>query len=188
VVGPAPAVLIERFNFLYQKVGVENASGRALAISGVTFGGPVELTGQGDLFLEDVCCGELRIKGQRVWARQLNIEAPTTKIVNDGGRLWVLGYKTEREGTLIETRGGGRSEVLGGFCYATGNTKTTPMFTIDNASLSVTIGEASFNNRPFQQIVRETREGETKLLKRGAAPTRCNGTALPLYVGRIAER
>ena len=35
---------------------------------------------------------------QNVWARQLNVENDGTHILNDGGTLWILGYKTERAG------------------------------------------------------------------------------------------
>jgi len=183
VAGASPVVVLERFDFIYRTIGVQNASSRALVVSGVTFGGPIELTGKGDLFLEDVCGAALKIAGQNVWARQLNIETSTTKIRNDGGKLWILGYKTEREGTLIETINGGQTEVVGGFCYATGQPKTMPMFVSSDSSISLTIGEACFNRKPFNMIVREVRNGETRLLRKGQAPPRCNGSMLPLFVG-----
>ena len=68
-------------------------------------------------FFEDVVTHDLHLKKQKLWARQLNIENQGTHLINDGGDLWILGYKTERGGTLLDTRGGGRSEVLGGFSY-----------------------------------------------------------------------
>ncbi len=57
-----------------------------------------------------------------------------THIINDSGDLWVLGYKTERGGTLLESRGGARSEILGGFSYTTTAGKLAPMFVTDNSS------------------------------------------------------
>ena len=83
---------------------------------------PLHFTGTGDVFIEDLCSNPqagLLMGKQRVWARQLNVENEGTHALNDGGTLWVLGLKTERGGTLIETRGGGKTEVLGGFSYTT---------------------------------------------------------------------
>ena len=60
--------------------------------------------------------------------RQLNVENEGTHIVNDRSDLWVLGCKTERGGTLLETQGKGNSEILGGFSYTTTAGKLGPMF------------------------------------------------------------
>ncbi len=35
-----------------------------------------------------------------------------------GGKLWILGFKTEKTGTLIETTAGGITEVNGVFLYS----------------------------------------------------------------------
>lgn len=182
--GDPPEVVIERLSFLYSSVGVEQASDRTLVISGVTLGKVgYRNTGHGDLFLEDVCSGPMRFRKQNVWARQLNVENDGTHILNDGAKLWILGYKTERAGTLIETRSGGKTELLGGFAYATSRPKTEPMFIADESSLSVTIGESCFNGNPFITLVEETRGGRTRRLYRGMAPGRTGGSVLPLYVG-----
>jgi hypothetical protein len=72
----------------------------------------------GPLFLEDVCCGHLQLDHQEVWARQLNVETDDSPMItNDGGDLWVLGLKTERTSTVIESSDGARTEVLGGLLY-----------------------------------------------------------------------
>jgi hypothetical protein len=184
--GESPVVVIER---LEQPSGsgpdnfpIEHASSRTLVIRHSIIG-RYSNTGKGDLFVEDVCGGPWEIRGQRVWARQLNQESPTMKILNDGGMVWILGLKTERPGTLIETRNGGKTELLGGFCYATGGPKTEPMFVINDASATFVIGESCFNNNPFMELVRETRRGEVRILKRGEAPERTGGSVLPLFVG-----
>ncbi len=185
--GEAPAVSVERMNFLYQPFGLEHATKRAVIVSGITFGkAPLVYSGTGELFLEDVCAGHLAIgKGQRVWARQLNCEGKTTKIVNDGGQLWILGYKTEQSGTLVETKGGGRTEIVGGFCYA--NTDVPlgmPMFINHESSLSLTIGESNYRGNPFLTVVRETRGGQTKELTYGQGPAqRGRASAVALYAG-----
>jgi hypothetical protein len=145
-----------------------------------------ESKGRGDLFLEDVCGGPFVFRKQNVWARQFNVENDGTHVLNDGGSLWILGYKTERGGTLIETTGGGRTEVVGGFAYATSRPKTEPMFVIRDASASIIMGESCFNGNPFIALVEETRGSETRRLFNGMAPGRTGGSMLPLYVGYAA--
>ncbi|GAB4456361.1 MAG: hypothetical protein OHK0029_14120 [Armatimonadaceae bacterium] len=180
VAGTAPVVVVERID---RMVSIVHASSRTLVVrhSGLE-GYSNEPAGTGPFFVEDVVGGQWRIKNQNVWARQLNIEVPTTKILNDGGTLWILGYKTERGGTLCETINGGRTEIVGGFAYATSGPKTDPMFTVRDARMSATFGEACFNGNPFRVVVSETRSGQTRLLNRGETLGRLNGSQLPLYV------
>jgi hypothetical protein len=124
-----------------------------------------------DIFLEDVVTHELRVSGQRLWARQLNIENEGTHLSNAGGYVWILGYKTERGGTLLHTSHGGRSEVLGGFSYTTTAGKLAPMFVTEDASVFAFFAEVCFNNDPFQTLIRETRAAETRTVKRGHGST-----------------
>jgi hypothetical protein len=125
----------------------------------------------GELFFEDVVTHDLKLRKQRLWARQLNIENEGTHLVNDAGRLWVLGYKTERGGTLLDTRGGGRSEILGGFSYTTTAGKLAPMFVNDNSSIFAFFNEVCYNGDPFTVRIRETRGAETKTVGRDEGGT-----------------
>ncbi len=125
----------------------------------------------GELFLEDVVTHGLSLRGHRVWARQLNIENEGTHLRNDGGRLWILGYKTERGGTLLETLRGGRSEVLGGFSYTTTAGKLGPMFVNEDSGIFAFFGEVCFNGDPFATLIRETRAGQTRQVGRGQGST-----------------
>ena len=95
--GDAGVVTFEHFS----KVGggIENTSDRTLVLRSI--GTRVSSTGKGKLFLEDVAGDELVVRGQKAFARQLNIENEGTHLLNDGGDLWVFGYKTERGGTLL---------------------------------------------------------------------------------------
>lgn len=124
-----------------------------------------------DIFLEDVVTHDLRVNGQRLWARQLNIENQGTHLSNAAGDVWILGYKTERGGTLLGTSQGGRSEVLGGFSYTTTAGKLAPMFVNEGSSVFVFFAEVCFNNDPFQTLIRETRGGETRTVERGGGST-----------------
>ncbi|MDX2174848.1 MAG: glycosyl hydrolase family 28-related protein [Candidatus Sumerlaeia bacterium] len=119
----------------------------------------------GDAFIEDVVMGTLTIRNQRLWARQLNIErgAGETSILNDGGDVWILGYKTERRGTKIRTINGGNTEVLGAFFYSTDSDTPEPMFVVEDSNMTVAgLKETNFSSDPYSILVREIRNGETR--------------------------
>ena len=125
----------------------------------------------GELFFEDFVTHNLKLRNQKVWARQLNVENEGTHVVNDHSDLWILGYKTERGGTLLETREGGRSEILGGFSYTTTAGKLAPMFVNDNASVFTFFSEVCFSGDPFATLIQETRGKTTQFVKRGEGTT-----------------
>ena len=188
--GPSSVVRFERLRTGYggTYVAFEHASRRTLALSSVALNGGQAYRNvaleHNSVFLEDVCGEQWAFSGdQEVWARQLDVENEGTKITNGGATLWVLGLKTERGGTLIETRNGGRTEVLGGLCYTTYGGKLAPMFVNSESSLSATIGEVCYGAEPFEQLVVETRGGEQRVLSRGQAPAWIGGSLLPLYAG-----
>lgn len=187
VEGAAPVVVVERLAGGFLKTPFfDNASARTLVIRHCcNVNG--HFSGSGDLFIEDVCSNPYTnwvFKGQKVWARQFNVENEGTHVINDGATLWILGYKTERGGTLIETRNGGATEVLGGFTYTTTKGKLAPMFTVTDSDFSAVFGETFFNfkDSPFVELVKETRGAQTRVLKKGQAPGRVNGSKLPLFV------
>jgi len=160
--GEAPVVSIEHFAAIHG--GLEVATRRTLVLRSVQDGNlssTAEAEGA-EWFFEDVVTHNLHLKKQKLWARQLNIENEGTHLINDGGDLWILGYKTERGGTLVDTRGGGRSEVLGGFSYTTTAGKLAPMFVNTDSSVWAFFNEVCYNGDPFAVRIEETRGGETK--------------------------
>ncbi len=187
--GDSPVVVIERIEIEAPKGPlVQNDSGRTLVLSSCHNAGFI-LNGKGSLFLEDIS-GALpaSINGQKVWARQWNIEYEGPKIMNDGGTLWLFGFKTERPGTLITTSSGGRTELLGSLAVSNGAFKSSPMFVIRDASVSLVAGEVAFQGNPYNVVVRETRAGVTKILERGSGvdlgmQIRSGGVGLVLYSG-----
>jgi hypothetical protein len=160
--GYAPVVVMEHFGNIHG--GLEIATRRTLVLRSVS---DCDLTSTaaaagGEIFLEDFVTHGLKLHQQSVWARQLNIENEGPHLVNEASDLWILGYKTERGGTLLETRGGGRSEVLGGFSYTTTAGKLAPMFVNDNASVFAFFAEVCYSGDPFAVRIKETRGTETK--------------------------
>ena len=182
--GSAPAVIVERAGF--PAIVHEGARTLIVSSSEVT---SITSTSPAKLFLEDVVTGKLDLHNprQRVWARQLNTEnGDETNVVNAGAALWVLGYKTERGQVKIETRNGGFTELLGAHIFSTSAAKTTPLFTIDDASASlVCVAETNFEGTQYVQWVRETRGATTSILSDTEVPFRTsgNGRALTLFTG-----
>jgi hypothetical protein len=165
--GDGSPIFIEHFAGLHG--GIELASSRTVVLRSVGIHAlhhtPAAEGGQ--LFLEDVVGNDFRFRRQRVLARQLNIENEGTHLTNDGGDLWILGYKTERGGTLVHALGGGRTEVLGGFSYTTTAGTLAPMFINENSSVWTWFGEICYNGDPFTTLVREVRDDEIREIKPG---------------------
>jgi Pectate lyase superfamily protein len=149
--GTEKVVVLEHFSVI--NGGVEIATDRTVVLRSLE---PRRIShkGKGALFLEDVATDQFAVgKDQKVWARQLNVENQGTHVTNDGGKLWVLGYKTERGGTLLHTKNGGESEIFGTFSYTTTAGKLAPMFVTENASAFAFFNEVCFSNDPFTREV-----------------------------------
>ncbi len=119
-------------------------------------------SGPGTVFLEDVVGRGFRFHHEMVWARQFNPEGTGLHVLNDGGTLWILGLKTEGGGTLLETRNGGRTELLGSFSYTTDHGKLAPMLVVTDSQASFSFSEVCYSGDPFAVVVRETRGGVTR--------------------------
>jgi hypothetical protein len=171
---------------------VEHASEGTVVLRNFTVGSgkAYRNTGFGPLFVEDVSAGDWVFDRQSVWIRQINPENPTTKIVNKGGTVWIMGLKTEKEGTVVETHSGGKTEILGGLIYpASGGNripKGQPAFINHESLLSIAgVGESrSLRIGSYDVIVQETQNGTQKNLRSSDLPRRDFGFLIPLYVGR----
>ncbi len=136
--------------------------------------------GAGDLYLEDVGIEPLSIvAGQSVWARQFNNEYDGTKIINNGANLWILGLKTERGNTVIDTRAGGRTELLGCLLYPSRPiNQSLPAFLSTDAQTSYIFSTSVYCAQcGYAQWIEETRASDTRRL---AAP---GVSRMPLYLG-----
>ena len=162
--GPAPIVVIEGLRTDFSSGAhyfLEHSASRTLVMRrlAINFQGAdaYQNSGAGDLFIEDVVGRYFRHHRQRVWARQYNVEGDGLHVLNEGGTLWILGLKTEGGGTLLDTRAGGVSEILGGFSYTVGAKLPQPMFAIDGTSqASFTFSEVCYDGGPFATVVHET--------------------------------
>jgi regulation of enolase protein 1 (concanavalin A-like superfamily) len=160
--GTAPVVAIERLDA--GSISFMQDSSRTLVMSSLIIDDYENTSqGTGDLYIEDVSGGPWLFNNQNVWARQINPETGISpRIKNNGGNLWILGYKTEDEGTIVETVNGGKTELLGGYLL-NGSFGTIPAFINNESSLSFTsVSYRSFSGGSVPIGVRETRNGVTK--------------------------
>lgn len=109
--------------------------------------------------------------GQSAWCRQLNTEHTGTMLRNNGGRLWILGMKTEKIGTIIETLNGGTTDAAGIFIYSNqGWDAKVPAFVIENSTATLAgINERNYNHQPVSLWFRETQGAETRESKEPAS-------------------
>ncbi len=161
--GAAPVVIFEHFANINGGVVVDTDRTVVFRSAGTH----LTFRKKCDVFLEDFCGCVEPLPGQRLWARQLNTENQGTHLLNDGATIWILGYKTERGGTLIHTKGGGRTELFGTFSYTTTAGKLAPMFVTEDASAFVFFNEVCYTGDPFTTLIRETRAGVTRTVERG---------------------
>lgn len=161
--GDAKSVTVEHVSGVNGGIEVDTKRPVVVRSMGAKF---IRFKQPADVFLEDVVTNDLTVlKGQKVWARQLNVENEGTHLTNDGGELWVLGYKTERGGTLLHTKSGGRSEIFGNFSYTTTAGKLAPMFRTENAGVFAVFHEVCYSGDPFAVLVEEKQGESTKTVK-----------------------
>lgn len=129
-------------------------------------------SGAGDVFIDDYCCAMLTINKSSVWIRQLNLEPDASPFIrNTGGKLWVLGYKTEKPYTVLENLAGAQTEILGGLIYpVSGTTKGVPSY-INSESALFLMTNVWGTYSPF---IRETWKSVTKEI----SPSTVSRTAL----------
>ena len=188
--GTQETLIVEDISIIHNsKLKWKNIANRTVVYRSITHL-DLESEGTGDLFIDDAVMSELRFLNpkQSIWARQLNIEGSSqTNIINNGAKLWILGFKTEGGKTKIDTLEGGLTELLGGLIYAAGKQEATePLFRIRNSSATFAgVAEAFFDRDTYNIWVEETRGNTTKKLMRKKIPGRntANGQALVLYTG-----
>lgn len=127
--------------------------------------------------------------GQEVYARQINPERSLHEVINDGGLLWVLGFKTEEEGTAFDTLNGGRTEVLGGsFCI--GLNKQIPLIINNESNVSVFGATCLYgDSQRFPIAIREIKNGEVREMYAEQLPIRfMTSYTIPMYIGRCENQ
>ena len=166
--GEEPIVSIERIG---EPTSIEHNSERTLVIkhAWLKFYQNTE-NGTGEVFFEDVVSEWVKIRNQKAWARSLNVEGLPTdsdpKILNDGGQLWIMGLKTEKPGTILETRNNGSTVVQGGFIYINSDipdfTPPQAQYINDNSRVAIITRSYLPAATGYEVLVREIKGNKTK--------------------------
>jgi hypothetical protein len=116
--------------------------------------------------------------GQTVWGHFMNPERSAHEIINDGGTFWLMGFKTEGGGPLIETYNGGFSEVLGGTA-SIGKNELFPIALNDHANVSIICSTNGYGSlQIFPVAIEERRNDQVRRLYAHQFPCRMP----PFYV------
>ncbi len=123
----------------------------------------------GKLFVEDVFLPGWEFSGQRVWARQFNPEnydgdGSTSQVINRGGKLWILGFKTEGPAPFLHTTAGGRTELLGAYNYISAvEANPVPQHSVpylsEDSSMALTFATDNFRDTDYPVYIREVNGG-----------------------------
>lgn len=132
---------------------------------------------------------------ERIWARQLNPEINDGHITNEGGDVWIFGFKTEREGPIIVNRHGGQMEVIGAMIHPRNIGVPADMQVIINDQADISfIGREANSNNAFYTVLAEVWRGDefARLLFDDPSVTRINESGnrafvFPLFVERGAS-
>ncbi len=178
VAGDSPdPLVIEQFGY---GVKIDHRGSRPVVVKDARMDYASE-PGAGDLYLEDVEALKLNFQpGQHVWARQLNDEVAGTKITN-GGTAWILGIKTERGGTVIDTQPGGKTELLGGLLYPAASVSASDVaFRSTDAQTSYVYTESVYcSSCGYPTQIDEVRSGVEQHIS--SSPN--SSFRMPLFVG-----
>eukprot|EP00045_Choanoeca_perplexa_P015677 m.200263 g.200263 ORF g.200263 m.200263 type:complete len:657 (+) comp17051_c0_seq1:581-2551(+) len=108
------------------------------------------------LFVEAVACGATchNVFGGRTYARCYDAEGSNIKFNQTGGLLWILGFKTENNGTDIRVRNNAQVELLGGEWNRFGDpwSITNPAFDIQDCRASFVGAEFGPNKVPLEAL------------------------------------
>ena len=180
-------VEIERFGTFGS--GIKHNSPRTLVLKDMSIKSyESDPMNAGDLYIEDVSVGQMTINLQHVWARQLHTSGDYgTRIVNNGGTVWILGLTAEGGNTVLFNRDHAETELVGVHIIDNAKAKMHPMFVNDSANLSIEgLNETALQGNTYPKIVQETRKGETKdFTADEAVKNATGGVSVPLYVGYI---
>jgi hypothetical protein len=185
-------LLIDRLGFSNseEQIAIEVAGNRDVVlrdIPSVGVGMLARPSGGGRVFLDDVCCGGMRIAGDRpVVARQFDTEGAGTRIINANSPLWIMGLKTERPNVILQQGTEATTELMGGLIYMVlpNPDPSLPAFSAIDSTINATFAEEAFaDDRAFAFYLVSSDRGQRRTVPRGAFPARedaGSGRIIPL--------
>jgi hypothetical protein len=167
---------------------IEHASSKGLVLRCLDHGGyRTAATGTGKLFVEDVIGVPYQITTtQHAWFRQVNCEFASVPFVqNTNGTLWIFGYKTEGQMTVL-TNKAGSVELLGALFYPLDVVPDSiPLMVNEEGRLSASYAISGGGAKAplYTTQVKESRGGQRASLPYSSVPGRGYGANVPLYTG-----
>ncbi len=150
----------------------------------------------GEVFFENCACTlwkkavygyipAFEFNGQTVWCHAINPERSMIETINRGGQLWWSGFKTEQEGSINVTTGGGVTEILGGTAIV-GHAADIPLIDNQDSDVAAIFSTAGYHDySTFPIAVRERRGEDSRVIRDTECPQRCwPWYLMPLYSGR----
>jgi hypothetical protein len=138
----------------------------------------------GKLFIQNVHAGRVEVALQQsAWLRAVNFELDSPMINNQGGHVWILGFKSWSHNTAIRTFRG-KTELLGGFLlpFAAGE-PGVPAFVVEDGEVSLVFATIVEDGSDYVEHVAETRAGNAMTLEPGASRVLGSGSYVPLFIG-----
>ncbi|MEM7601759.1 MAG: hypothetical protein AAF357_10135, partial [Verrucomicrobiota bacterium] len=144
---------------------IEHASPRPVLLQHARFtyrGMP----GAGNLFIRDCVSPWWSFSpGQKVWARQWNVESHAVGpcILADGADVWSLGFKTEYGSQKLKAINGASVEIYGAFIYPVVKAipKDRPVFEVIDSNFSAQWGLSIYTAGHHLQV-RDVQQGEVR--------------------------
>lgn len=161
---------------------VEHASQRTLVLGSGSY---INTVAGGKVFIEDATSVPLIFDRQQVWMRQINTESydHNPHIINNGGSLWILGLKTEKDRSIIGTYRGGQTEVLGGLLYKNRERLgPVPAFICEDCEMSLVYRNKGI---AYETQILEKRQDTSKEFRVQDLPA--SQGRMPLYVSNMED-
>lgn len=159
--------------------------------------------GTGKLFVEDVFLPGWEFRRQTVFARQFNpenqdnLDGSIPQVLNVGGKLSIIGFKTEGQAPFIVTRDGGITDVLGAYNYISATAGATVPesaipYVFEDSTGALSFVADNYRDSDYLIYVRQTRNGRvvvdaerTRFLER---PGLHKSIRVPLWWGDEVQR
>jgi hypothetical protein len=112
--------------------------------------------------------GKDAVENVAAWCRQVNTEHYEIDFAFRRSDVWMLGFKSEIDGTHFQASDGTRMEVLGGLYYQ-GGPNRPPVVVAEDSRVCLTMTACAGEN-PSETILKDTKNGSTRVIELNACP------------------
>jgi hypothetical protein len=112
--------------------------------------------------------GKDAVENVAAWCRQVNTEHYEIDFAFRRSSVWMLGFKSEIDGTHFSAADGTRLEVLGGLYYQ-GGPNRSPVVIAEDSQVCLTMTACAGEN-PSETILKDTKKGTTRVIELNTCP------------------